>query len=523
MKKFMLLIFVLCFFSCKNQEQKQISKEVLMLRMEANPAILNPVISTDVYSADVTGWVYDGLISIDTALNVIPWLAKKWEVLDSNKTIKFYIRDDAKFHDGVKLTAHDVKFTYDKIMDSTVSAQNKKADFKDVESVTVPDDTTLIVKYKRSYSPALLSWAFSIMPKHIYGEGNFNNHPKNNTPIGSGPYKFVSWETGQRIKLTRNEDYWGIKPKIPNILYKIITERNSARNAFIKDEIYLYSFEDPKAWDKFSKDEKNAEKYNFYDYYSMGYSYIGWNAENEIFSDFRVRRAMTYTMNRAKILENIYMGKGEVCTGPFYPKSWAYNNSVKALEFNLDSAKQELAKAGWKDSNNDGVLEKNGKDFSFNMLLPSGNKNGELILTVFKEDLAKVGINMNIQIYEWATLLDRVHKRDFDAVIIGWSLTVDPDPYMLFHSSQVDNGLNYYSYKNEKVDSLLLEGQKVFDQEKRTEIYHEVHKIINKEQPYTFLFLRSTLVGVNSQIKNVSVSPLGLMGGYPGIFEWEIQ
>jgi len=522
MYKILILLLLVSVIGCQKKEVS-INKDVLYLRMPSNPSILNPIISTDAYSSDVTGYVFDALITVDSALNVIPSVAKSWDISDDNKKFTFHLRNDVKFHDGVKLTSKDVKFTFDKIMDSTVRAENKKADFKDVKSVKDLDDTTFVVIYNKSFSPALLSWTISIMPKHIYGKGNFNTNPHNNKPIGSGPYKFVSWETGQRIKLTKNDDYWGLKPKIKNLDYKIITEGNSARNAFIKDKLFLYGFEDAKKWKSFSENKKYKGKFNFYEYYTMGYSYIGWNEKSLFFKDKNVRRAMTFALNRKEILENIYINKGEICTGPFYPKSWAYNKDIKAIKFNLDSAKQCLKSAGWIDSNGDGVLDKDGKDFVFNILLTGSSKNGELILTILKENLSKIGVIMNIQKYEWATLLDRVHKRDFEAVILGWSLSIDPDPYMLFHSSQVDNGLNYYGYKNSEVDKLLEEGQQVFDKEKRGKIYHKVHEIINNEQPYTFLFLRSNLVGVNSHIKNVSVSPLGLMGAYPGILEWEIE
>ena len=516
-------------FNCSSKGENKTSftktakDSVLYLRLPANPPTLNPVISTDVYSGEIISLVFDGLISVDSNFNIIPQVAKRWEIKDSGKVIKFILRNDVYFHDGVKLTAKDVKFTYNKIMDPHVRAENKRADFKDVDTVIVVDDTTLIVKYKKVYAPALLSWGFSILPKHIYSKGDFNTIEANSKPIGSGPYKFVSWETNQRVRLIRNENYWGLKPKIKYITFKIIIENNAALNAFKRGDIYIYGFADPFKWKNFIKDPSVKNRFYFLEYYTMGFSYIGWNLRRNLFKDKNVRKALTFALNREEIAKSIYLNKAKVCTGPFYFKSWAYDTTIKPYKFSLDSAKYYLKKAGWKDNNGDGILDKNGKKFEFTILMTSGSENAEKILTIYKENLKKIGIVMNIQMLEWATLLDRVHKRDFDAVILGWALGIDPDIYMLFHSSQVDHGLNYVGYKNVVVDSLLEKAQHTFDINERKKMYHKVHRILHEEQPYTFLFYRASLVGVNKKLKNVHASPMGITGYYPSILEWELE
>lgn len=522
------LSVVVFFFSCspRNVQNEITDKETLLLRLEANPVTLNPLTSKDVYGSAVLGLVFDGLITVDSQMNVIGSVARSWEISPDNKTFTFHLRRDVYFHDGVRLTSRDVKFTYETVINPMVNAQNKRADFLDVESLEIPDDTTVIVTYKRPFAPALLAWSIPIIPKHIYSDADdFNNHPRNSSPIGSGPYKFVSWETGQRIRLVKNENYWGdIKPNIKNIVYKIITEDNSALNAFLTNDIYIYGFVDPYRWTSFIGERANKQRFDFYEYYTMGYSYIGWNNRHPIFSDVNVRRAMSFALNRKEIVEQVYLGKAGLASGPFHPFSWASNPAVVPIDKNLDSARYYLAKAGWTQKGSDGILVKDGQKFEFVMYNTSASVIGQRIITILQKNLEELGIKMDIQLYEWATFVDKVHRRDFVAYTMGWSLAIDPDPFMLFHSSQKGHGLNYVGYSNPVADSLMELGQKIFDVEKRREIYHKLHKIIAHDQPYTFLFYRSSLVAVNNAIQNIHVSPLlGIRGFYPGILLWEIK
>lgn len=501
----------------------------LIRNLSTDPTILNPVLSTDLYATYVQSLIFDAMIDIDKDLNFIPRVAKSWEISEDKLSYIFHLREDVKFSDGVPLTSADVKFTYDMIIHPEVPALNKKADYEKVEKVEAPDPYTIKVTYKEPYSPGLESWGMLILPKHIYEaediyNGFVKNEKRNREPIGSGPYKFVKWDTAQEIVLETNENYWDRKPYIDKVIFRIIPEQSTSFQALKTGDLDIDTLSAVQ-WEQESNSPEFLNMYNKLKYYTMGFSYIGWNADgsNPFFTDARVRRAMTYALNRKSILENIYKGLGKLATGPFYPLSWAHDNSIEPYPFDLDKAEELLDEAGWKfkETGDDGYRYKDGKKFSFEMIYVKGASSTDALLTTYKNDLDEIGVEMKLKPLEWTVFIEEhVHKFNFEATIQGWSLSIDPDPYLIWHSSQRGPGLNYVAYNNPEVDRLCEEGRKEFDIEKRRKMYHRIHQILHDEQPYTFLFFRPSLVAVNKRFRNVEPSPQGVYMYYPGMTNW---
>ena len=223
---------------------------------------------------------------------------------------------------------------------------------------------------------------------------------------------------------------------------------------------------------------------------SLGYTYIGYNLTNPLFQDKRVRQAMTYAVNREEIVQYVLYGLGVVATGPFPNHLWYYNPNVKPIPYDPRMARQLLAEAGWKEKNKEGILVKDGKPFRFTLITNSGNDTRRDVGVLVQRQLREIGIDVTLELYEWSVFLkDFINAKHFDACILGWSLSVDPDAYEIWHSSQIEKGFNFVSYRNPEVDKLWEEGRREYDQEKRRQIYWRIHELVAEDQPYTFLYV----------------------------------
>ncbi|MFP4171940.1 MAG: peptide-binding protein [Candidatus Hydrogenedentota bacterium] len=488
----------------------------LIMRMPSSPEHLNPYTSTDAYAMEIGELIFDGLLERNPeTLEMEPNLAHDWEISDDNLEYTFHLRDDVVFHDGEPMTAEDVKFSFDTILDPEVMAPHLRNYLEDIVEVEVIDDYTVRIECEKPYFRHLVMIGGTpIVPEHIYGEGNFNQHPNDRDPIGSGPYEFDSWRTGQRITLTRYEDYWGEKPSLERRLFMFITEDNSAFQVLLQGNIDTMEMT-PELWVNRAQGERFEQSFRKYTYYQPRYSYIGWNMRRPQFEDKRVRRAMTMLLDRDEILDTIYHGLGEVITGNFFIKNPEYNEEIDPLPFDPERAQELLDEAGWEDSTGDGIRDKDGESFEFELLIPADSQEDEQIATVFQQELSRAGIRMRIRRLEFATLLENVHRREFDAVRLGWSMPPDPDPYQVWHSSQTDAGSNYVNFVNEEADEIIEEARVEFDEDRRTELYRRFHEIVHEEQPYTFMYCRETLLAVDRRFRGIEIYPYG-----PYMREW---
>jgi peptide/nickel transport system substrate-binding protein len=254
--------------------------------------------------------------------------------------------------------------------------------------------------------------------------------------------------------------------------------------------------------------EKNFAKHKLD---SPSFNYIGWNEKTAFFSDRRVRTAMAYAVPRADFLKHRLNALGKVVSGPFYVNSDAYDRSIEPLPFDLEKSRQLLDEAGWKDTDGDGVRDKGGKPFKFQLLLPSGRRTYEdLGITVSKE-LKKIGVVMTIRGLDWASFIKELDERNYEAVTLGWQLDLEEDPYQLWHSSQTGaSGSNFVYFASTEADRLIEESRTEFDENKRNALFRRLHRILHEEQPYTFLFNTPSLILVHNRFENVIEYPLQL-------------
>lgn len=419
---------------------------------------------------------------------------------EHNPVITFHLRPNVKFHDGHVFDAHDVKFTYESIMDPR-NLSPRVADYEPVKCVQVVDPLTVRVVYKRLYSPALSTWTIGILPEHRLNkqalrkealsrgkdpekfsmrQSNFNRHP-----VGCGPFKFREWEPDQYILLDRFNDYWEGPPNYKSYAYRIIPERLAQEMEFYAGTIDSYNVR-PHQVERL----KDDPRYQSFSGLSFSYTYIGYNMRREPFDDPRVRKALGMAIDVEKIIDYVLYGQGERITGPFLKQTEYYDDGVRPLPYDPKGALRLLKKAGWH-RNQEGWLVKNGKRLRFTLITNNGNELREAVLAIAQDAWEQVGIEVRTDLLEWSVFIqERVNKLDFDALVLGWQMGIEPDLYQIWHSSQTDpHELNFVGFKNKEADELIEKIRREYDHEKKVEYAHALHRIIAREQPYTFLYV----------------------------------
>lgn len=484
----------------------------LIRHLSAEPGTLNPVTATDAYASAINSYIYESLIKRDEkSLELVPSLAESWQVSEDRLTYVFHLKRNVTWEDGHPLTAADVLFSFERIRDPQVDSAHLRNYYQDIEKLEVLDDHTLRYTYRIPYFRALeFCGGIPIVPAHLFGDSSdFNNHPIGRKPVGNGPYRLLRWDTGREIVLVRNENYWGERPHFDRIVFKLISDPTAALQVLKKGGLDRMSLR-PIQWVRQTQSRRFVEHYQKLKYYTPGYSYIGWNRRKPIFSDRRVRLAMTLMTDRQTILNKLLFGLGTVVSGPFYVNSPDYNQAIEPHPYDPGKAMELLRAAGWDDRDGDGVLDREGIPFRFEFLLPSGSRLGEQVATILQENLKRAGIRIEIRKLEWAVFIQRINERNFDACTLGWSLSWESDPFQLWHSSQAAKGSNYVGFVNEEADRIIESARQEFDASKRRELYRRFHQILHDDQPYTFLFTREELEAVSSRFRNVNVYPMGL-------------
>ena len=484
--------------------------------MNAEPQTLHPNVSQDLYGSIINGKIYEALLGRDDeTLELQGSLAESWEVSEDKKTFTFTLREGATFHDGTPVTVEDVKYSFDKVKDPTTNNPPEKVYFQKLESLEIVDDRTVRLHASDVYFKNLeIAGSFAVLPKHVWEQyDDFNNAPPARAPIGSGPYKFVKWDTGKEIVLERNPDWHGLtrgeKNNPEKLIYKLLSEDTVTLQLLKNGTIDLYDGITPVQWTRQLNGAKWDEQLNKVTYDFPAYNYIGWNMRREPFTDPKVREALALLMDRDKIIDRVYFGLAKPTSGFNIPGTDAYDEAIKPTPFDPKKAKKLLAEAGWKDTNGDGILDKDGKPLRFDFMIAAGRDTAEKIGLIYKEDLKKAGIDMTLTKLEWAVMLDRVKKWNYDSMAMGWALGVDGDPYQIWHSSQADiqDSSNSIGYKNPEADRLIEEGRVEFDAAKRNALWRQLHEVIANDYPVVFMVVPKGLMAVDKRWQNIKLYP----------------
>lgn len=489
----------------------------IISRMAAETENLNPYTSTDAYASRINEFIFESLLDRDNqTLEMIPELAESWEISEDKLTYTFTLHEGTAFSDGTPLTTEDIKFSFDTIKDPKIDAPHLRNYYKDVTACEIIDARTARFTCSKPYfRHIVMIGGLEIIPKHIYGVGEFNKHPNNRNPVGSGPYVLEKWDPGQQIVLAANPAYWGKRPYLDKRIYRLILSDGPALQALTGGQLDTMSLT-PDQWVKETNTRRFTETFNKFSFYGPYYNYVGWNNRRPQFSDKMVRRALTMLLDREQIRETIFHGLAIAVTGNFFIDSPEYNKDVQPWPFDPEQAKQLLTGAGWTDSDGDGIRDQDGVAFRFELIIKNESPETEGIATVFQNELKRAGIQMTIRPLEWATFLQQVDARQYDACILGWSMPPDPDPYQVWHSSQAEGrGSNFVGFTSAEADTIIETARETFDRDKRIELYHRFHEILHEEQPYTFLFCSKSLLAVDKRFHGIVMYPFG-----PDSEEW---
>jgi peptide/nickel transport system substrate-binding protein len=486
---------------------------------------LIPSLTSDLSSAEIGGLIYDGLVRYDKDLNFAGALADSWNFSKNCLELTFKLRKNVKWHDGHPFNADDVLFTYKTMIDPKTPAPFKEA-YLAVKDVEAPDPYTVRVSYAKPYARALDTWSDYVLPKHLLeryaAEGKLRESPQNRQPIGTGPYRFQEWRTGEKVVLLANPAYYAGPPYIGRVVYRVIPSQATiflelkAKGVDYVRTLTAFQYARQTDYPAFRK------AYNKFRYPSPFYTFFGFNLKDPRFADRRVRQAFAYAINKRELIDGVVLGLAREANGPIRPGTWAYTDEVKHYDYNPAKARALLAEAGWKDRNGDGTVEdKDGKPFAFTILTNQGNDERKKVAEIIQQRLKEVGVKADIQVIEWAAFIkEYVKPRRFDAVILGLGTGVDPDQYAVWHSSQIGpDQMNRTGYSNPEVDRLLEAGRASCVQQDRVKYYRRIQEILAEDLPMLFLYFKDELPVVSSRFRGVKVAPAGLLYNFT---EWYV-
>lgn len=487
--------------------------DTLIIGTIADASILVPMLATDAMSHIVAEKILRGVVKYAPDLTIVGDLAERYEISKDQRVITFYLKKGVKWEDGVPVTAKDVEFGYKLITNPKVPSAYA-SDFLEVKEFKILDPYTFRVTYKKPFALALSSWGnMVVLPRHLlegkdlkYLQTQFGRRP-----IGNGPFKFEKWEPQNRIILSYNPNYFEGRPYLDRLIYRVIPDPTTLFMELRAQGIDWISLT-PLQYLKLKDEDKLKKEFQLYKYLAFAYTYMGYNLRDPLFQDRRVRQALCYAIDKEKLVKGALLGQGIPAYGPYKPDAWFYNPAIeRSCSYNPQRAIKLLEEAGFK-RGKDGLWYKEGRPFAFTILTNQGNLSRLLAAQIIQQDLAKIGIQVNIRVMEWTTLIHQfIDKRQFQAVILGWTTGPDPDLYDIFHSSKVDSpGLNFIGYKNPEVDRLLEEGRYTLDREKRKKIYYKLQEVLAEDQPYTFLYIPMSLEAIHKRFHGVKPSAIGI-------------
>ncbi|WP_019882257.1 MULTISPECIES: peptide-binding protein [unclassified Methylophilus] len=482
--------------------------------MPSDPSSMIGMVAGESASLAIGAYLFNSVLKYDQNLDLTGELAESWQVADDKKTITFRLKPGLQWADGKPLTSADILFTWQLITDENTHSPYA-SDYQLVTKAEAPDARTFIVHYSQPFAPALESWAsLQVLPKHKLAGQDIRTTSFAQKPLSSHYYQLKEWRHGEYIKLEKNPKSVLGPANIDHLIERIIPDPAAQFLELMADNIDSMNM-DPITYARIIPSRPALQaRLNQYKELGNSYTYLGFNLKRKPFDDVRIRKAINYAIDKQEIIDGVYLGLGITIASPYKPGTRWSNPQLTPYPFDPTKAKQLLAEAGYQDSDGDGIVERNGKKLSFEVLTNLGNKQREKTAVIIQRRLKEVGIETHIRTLEWASLLTNFIKPgDFDAVVMGWGLGLDPDQYTIWHSSQQKPGqFNFIGYNNPAVDKLLEQGRLEFDPEKRMQIYHDFAKVLYDDSPLVYLSAGYGLTAIHKRIQGIMnpVPPAGV-------------
>lgn len=496
--------------------------------LEASPSFLSPQLATDGASLDAVGrTVYNRLTTFEAgSTKVIPSLAEKWEVSEDGKTYLFYLRKGVKFHSNKKFkpsrdfNADDVLFSFNRQLDPShpyhkVSGGNYDyfigMDMANIiDKVEKVDDYTVKFSLKVPNAPFLANLGMdftSIFSKEYADKMLKIGKPENvdKKPIGTGPFKFVSYKKDSALRYVAFQNYWEGKSKLDRLVFSITPDASVRYAKLQKGECHAAPYPNPGDIEKLKSDSTIT----LLSKPGLNIGYLGFNTAVKPFDNLKVRKALSYAVNKSAIIESVYQGAGQVAKNPIPPTMWSYNDDVKDYDYNPKKAKALLKEAGFEKGMNVEL-------WAMPVSRPY-NPNARRMAEMIQEDWKNVGINAKIVSYEWGEYLKRLRNGEHQAALMGWTGdNGDPDNFLntLLSCSATESGSNYAKFCNKTFDDLVVNAVQENNQEKRVALYEKAQQLFKEQAPWITIAHSTTYFPVRKEVKGYVVSPFGLHDFY---------
>lgn len=491
----------------------------------SEPVILNPILSFDTASSDIHGWISYGLVRTAADLTMRNSIADRWSWDQQRLTWTFWLRPDVRWSDGVPLTARDVKFTFDTILHPDYDGP-RRTNVQHVAEITTEGNHIVRFRMRQVDAPFLVNIGLGLIPHHILGNVAVRDHRAHSfsrQPIGAGPYLLERIIPGQFAVLQRNPHFWmAPRPYIERIVIRRYADMNVMQAAFEAGDIDWFNLQ-PDAIERVRREM--AGRANFREFPNHAYDYMALNLENSVLSDRRVREALKLALDRPAMVRNVLNNLGTVIHSHQVPTTWATGApNLNTYALNPTRARQLLDEAGWRIPAGQTMRRRDGSPTGDPMRLSimwnTGNVIRQDVAAMAVRQWREIGVDAVDLPTEWSVMLGRFERSEFDVTLIGWSLGLDPDPFLMFHSSQAARdaagritGGNRPQFRNAEVDRLLEAGRLTVDIAERRAIYHQVDQILNRELPYIWLFQRTLVRGVDKKVDGIIESPIGTIIG----------
>ena len=445
--------------------------------------------------------LYSGLLQLNENLQPEPDLAVRWENPDPTTWI-FHLREGVAFHDGAPVTAEDVKFTLDTILDPALKARFRSL-YTPIDSVEAVDPLTVRISLKEPYAPLLSYLDLGIVPKHAVEAGV----DIGNEPIGSGPYRLRRWDKGSKIVFEANPDFWDGAPTIEAIEMVLVPDNTARAQALESGDLdMIQSPLSPQDIKRLAANPDVGKSVQG----GIAITYLNFNTARPNLSDPRVRRALAMLVDQDTIVDQIYEGTDRKATSILLSSWDAYDEAIRQPRFDPDGAKALLAEAGWTDSNGDGVLDKDGRKLAIELGTHSEDPNRIQTVEYIQFILGQHGVEANLRISDWPSFSARFRQGDYELILVGWTQLVDPDR-VTFGQLHGDGGFNWGGYRNATLDGLLERGRAESDAAERIRIYREAAAIIADEVPYYILSYQGYQVFFDPRIEGYRSNPRGML------------
>ncbi len=454
---------------------------------------------------------------------VAPQLAESWEWSDNRKSITFRLREGLTWSDGVPLTAEDVRWTWQAQKDPDVAWT--ETFMKDpITDVEVVDPATVRFHFTRASARQLLNVNEGlILPKHAWSKLPFEKWRENpqwfrEHLVGSGPFKIESWKPQQEMVLTRNERYWKKdRPYLDRVVLRFIPDASSLLAQFLNGDLDFI----PQVAPSEAARIQARPDLTLVSYWSNLYVFVAWNGARPLFTDPEVRRALTLAIDRQAIVDTLLPGgAGRVGITPIFQALWAHDKTIEPWPYDPAEARRILAAKGWKDTDGDGILDRGGRKFSFELTSNAGNQNRNDAAVMIQQQLRRVGIEATPRILEFNTLVTDTQSGNFDSTITGLSVDTGLDLSGNYHSSSIVSGDNYFRYSNPEVDRLIDLAARQPELIDALPYLHQIERLIHRDQPATFLWESKRLAALNKRVRDAQPN---LQAGFFNLKDWWVE